>query len=190
MSLREASNSNRVTSYTESIPFIVAIHVKIPIPYSYSQAFFLSKKNPALILSRTFTSAKSFANSISPTKIESSNSSKVPVKRLKWWKPACKVFIYKSCDQIFLVLQWQHADLDRHRFVKFIYSEKATKFCEISTLILSSVHTVKSKVEISQTFVAFSEYMKFDFNILKVYETTPTLIQILFHKKRAYHRTL
>ena len=45
--------------------------------------------------------------------------------------------------------------------LKFIYSEKATKFCEISTLLLTAVHTVKSKVEISQNFVAFSEYMNF-----------------------------
>ena len=47
------------------------------------------------------------------------------------------------------------------RFVKFIYSEKATKFCEIFTLLLSYVVRVKSKVEISQIFVAFSEYMNF-----------------------------
>ena len=46
-------------------------------------------------------------------------------------------------------------------FLKFIYSEKATKFCEISTLILSTGHTDKSKVEILQNFVAFSEYMNF-----------------------------
>jgi hypothetical protein len=45
--------------------------------------------------------------------------------------------------------------------VKFVYSEKATKFCKISTLLLSTVHTNKSKVEISQNFVAFSEYMNF-----------------------------
>ena len=45
--------------------------------------------------------------------------------------------------------------------VKFIYSEKATKFCEISTLLLSYVVPVKSKVNISQNFVAFSEYMNF-----------------------------
>ena len=45
--------------------------------------------------------------------------------------------------------------------LKFIYSEKATKFCEISTLLLSYVVPVKSKVEISQNFVAFSEYMNF-----------------------------
>ena len=45
--------------------------------------------------------------------------------------------------------------------VKFIYSEKATKFREISTLLLTTVHRVKSKVEISHNFVAFSEYMNF-----------------------------
>ena len=43
--------------------------------------------------------------------------------------------------------------------LKFIYFEKATKFCKISTLLLSYVVPVKSKVEISQNFVAFSEYM-------------------------------
>ena len=42
-----------------------------------------------------------------------------------------------------------------------IYSEKTTKFCEISTLLLSFVVPVKSKVEISQNLVAFSEYMNF-----------------------------
>ena len=45
--------------------------------------------------------------------------------------------------------------------VKFIYSEKATKFCKISILLLSYVVPVKSKEEISQNFVAFSEYMNF-----------------------------
>ena len=45
--------------------------------------------------------------------------------------------------------------------VKFIYSEKATKFCEIFPLLLTTVHTVKSKGKISQNFVAFSEYMNF-----------------------------
>ena len=40
--------------------------------------------------------------------------------------------------------------------LKFIYSEKATKFCEISTLLLSYVVPVKSKV-------VFSEYMNFNF---------------------------
>ena len=46
-------------------------------------------------------------------------------------------------------------------FLKLIYSEKATKFCEIFTLLLFYVVPVKSKVKISQNFVAFSEYMNF-----------------------------
>ena len=46
-------------------------------------------------------------------------------------------------------------------FVKFIYSEKATKFCKIFALLLSYVVPVKIKVTISQNFVAFSEYMNF-----------------------------
>ena len=46
--------------------------------------------------------------------------------------------------------------------LKFIYSEKATQFCEISTVDLSYVLTVKSMVEILQDFVAFSEYMNFN----------------------------
>ena len=45
--------------------------------------------------------------------------------------------------------------------LKFIYSEKATKFWEIFTLLLSYVASVKGKVVILQTFVAFSEYMNF-----------------------------
>ena len=46
-------------------------------------------------------------------------------------------------------------------FVKFIYSEKATKFCEILPLLLTVCTIVKSKGKISQNFVAFSEYMNF-----------------------------
>ena len=45
--------------------------------------------------------------------------------------------------------------------IKFEYSEKAAKFCKISTLLLFTVHTDKSKVKILQNFVAFSEYMNF-----------------------------
>ena len=45
--------------------------------------------------------------------------------------------------------------------VKFIYSEKATKFGEISIVFLSVCTVGKSKVEISQMFVAFSEYTNF-----------------------------
>ena len=45
--------------------------------------------------------------------------------------------------------------------LKFIYSEKATKFCEISNVDLTVTTYDKSTVEISQNFVAFSEYMNF-----------------------------
>ena len=51
--------------------------------------------------------------------------------------------------------------------LKFIYSEKATNFCKISTLDLSYVVTVKSTVEISQNFVVFSdEYRVFQLDML------------------------
>ena len=46
--------------------------------------------------------------------------------------------------------------------VKFIYSEKATKFCEIFSLLLTVCTVVKSKVKISQNFLAFSKYMNFN----------------------------
>ena len=48
-----------------------------------------------------------------------------------------------------------------HGILKFIYSEKATRFCEIFPLLLTTVHEDKSKGKISQNFVAFSEYMNF-----------------------------
>ena len=48
--------------------------------------------------------------------------------------------------------------------LQFIYSEKATKFCEIFNLLLSYEVPVKSKVKISQNYVAFSEYMNFNRN--------------------------
>ena len=46
--------------------------------------------------------------------------------------------------------------------LKFIYSEKATNFCEISTSLLSVSTVDKSKVEILQNCVAFSEYTNFN----------------------------
>ena len=46
--------------------------------------------------------------------------------------------------------------------IKVHSSEKATKVCEVSTLLLSGTTQDKSKVEISKHFVAFSEYMNFN----------------------------
>ena len=51
--------------------------------------------------------------------------------------------------------------------IKFIYSEKATKFCEIFPLLLTVCTVVKSKGKISQNFVAFSEYMNFNKEAMK-----------------------
>ena len=48
-------------------------------------------------------------------------------------------------------------------WLKFIYSEKATKFCEIFPLLLTVCTVVRSKGKISQNFVAFSEYMNFTY---------------------------
>ena len=46
--------------------------------------------------------------------------------------------------------------------LKFIHSEKATKFCEIFPLLLTVCTVVRSKGKISQNFMAFSEYMNFN----------------------------
>ena len=51
--------------------------------------------------------------------------------------------------------------------LKVIYSEMATKFCKISTVDLSYVVPVKSMVEISQNFIAFSEYMNFEDHFMR-----------------------
>ena len=53
--------------------------------------------------------------------------------------------------------------------IKFVYSEKVTKFCKISTSLLSTVPTDKSKVEVLQNFVTFSEYMDFKDHYLCVW---------------------
>ena len=52
--------------------------------------------------------------------------------------------------------------------LKFRYSEKATKFCKFFILLVSYVVPVKSKVKISQNFVAFSEYLNFIDIVLKI----------------------
>ena len=60
--------------------------------------------------------------------------------------------------------------------LKFIYSEKAAKFCEIFTLLLSYVVPVKIKVKMAPNFVAFSEYMNFKWK----YEWMPTILENIF----------
>ena len=50
--------------------------------------------------------------------------------------------------------------------INFIYFEKATKFWKIFTLLLTGTTEDKSKVKILQNFVALSEYMNFNVEIL------------------------
>ena len=66
-------------------------------------------------------------------------------------------------------LRWSWVNFIDNFCLKIIFSEKATKFFEISTLLLSYVEPVKSKVEISQNFVAFSEYMNFTYYLGKLF---------------------
>ena len=76
-------------------------------------------------------------------------------------------------------------------FLKFIYSEKATKFCEISTVDLTDTTQDKSTVEISQKFLAFSEYMNFNILISLVgygdaLGSYKNVIVRLYHKKMPF----
>ena len=46
--------------------------------------------------------------------------------------------------------------------LKFVYFEKATKFCKISIVDLTITTLDKSTLEISQKLVTFSEYINFN----------------------------
>ena len=66
-------------------------------------------------------------------------------------------FCIKNLDNFDLKHQWASSKFDSLKVQIFWEGHK------ISTLLLSYVVPVKSKVEISQNFVAFSEYMNFTF---------------------------
>ena len=70
--------------------------------------------------------------------------------------------------------------------LKFTYSEKATKFCKISALLLSYVVPIKSKLDISQNFVAFLEFTNFKARNQKDFLTALGIlgIRIRMHKQR------
>jgi hypothetical protein len=69
-----------------------------------------------------------------------------------------QIHIMWVCTRICMIIlhKWYYR---KHKLnaiqIKFIYSEKASKFCEIFTLLLTVCTVVKSKVKISQNFVAF-----------------------------------
>ena len=68
--------------------------------------------------------------------------------------------VIEKCQETFWILANSKQD-QYFSVIKFIYYEKVTKICEISTLLLSVCTVDKSKVEISQNFVAFSDYTNF-----------------------------
>ena len=86
-----------------------------------------------------------------------------------WWSRR-KVIQLKDTwsmnnSTLFLSVGFQHqqkSETGKGLPLKSIYSEKASKFCEIFPLLLTYVSVVKSKEKISQIFVAFSEYMNFN----------------------------
>jgi hypothetical protein len=84
--------------------------------------------------------------------------------RKLWKKNPLKNQIKTSLGDIFFPFLFQLIVISFHQHwgVKLIYFEKATNFCEISTVDLSYVVTVKSTMEILQNFVAFSENMNFN----------------------------
>ena len=94
---------------------------------------------------------------------------KTAIRKKKYTEPGTlRYSLFKAtevnCYSSYIVRKSYKYDIVSHfnlRCLKFLYSEKATKFCEISTLLLSTVHAGKSKVEILQNFVTFSEYMNF-----------------------------
>ena len=89
-----------------------------------------------------------------------------------WWCHQFVTRLYSNLGTLTLAVQFQRRYLSKcsklqnffktlHPLLKFIYFEKATKFCEICTLLLTgTVHRTK-KVKILQNFVVFSEYMTF-----------------------------
>ena len=52
--------------------------------------------------------------------------------------------------------------------IKFIYPEKARKFCKIFPLLLTTVHTVKSKGKIKKNFSEYMNFIKTDTIFFKV----------------------
>jgi hypothetical protein len=84
---------------------------------------------------------------------------------------------------VFFPLGFQFVFIRRAFCVKFIYSEKATKFCKMSTLDLTLCTAVKFKMEIFQNFVAFSEYMNFNLPVERKEFCISVIVFLYFNKK-------
>ena len=75
--------------------------------------------------------------------------------------PAARYYVKNVTDIFSTWLDITHESVSSNA-IKFIYSEKATKFCEIFPLLLTVCSAFKSKRKILQYCVAFSEYMNFN----------------------------
>ena len=83
------------------------------------------------------------------------------------WNILSESRIIENCKKYFTWLSWFM--IGCFCVIKFIYSEKATKSCEIFPILLTVCMTdVKSKGKISKNFAAFSEYMNFN-NLWQIY---------------------
>ena len=75
---------------------------------------------------------------------------------------------FKAIRKLLCIICWNMYILCIFLSVKFMFSKKATKNEEIFTILLSVCTVNKSKVEISQNFVAFSEYTNFN-NLFSIF---------------------
>ena len=84
-------------------------------------------------------------------------------------------------DEVWIPWFTMRSTSSKYNFLlKFMYSEKAKKFCKIFALLLTGITKDKSKVNISHNFVAFSEYMNFmHLHVLRYfYETSHWLKKV------------
>ena len=72
------------------------------------------------------------------------------------------IFLTKNYLSFFVKSQVHKNLHSASNLIKFIYFEKTTNFCEISTLLLTVCIVVKNKVEILQNFATFLELMDFN----------------------------
>ena len=86
-------------------------------------------------------------NNTTPCLIISKESKKIKLKENDW------LGLIPQCTEVQFSSFFSGGFITT--IVKFIYSEKATRFCEIFPLLLTTVHTAG---KISQNFVAFLEY--------------------------------
>ena len=97
---------------------------------------------------------------------------------------------FEAEGKIFEITRTIHSNSKRSEqfFIKFIYSEKATTFCKMFTLLLSYVLPVKNKGKIPQNFVAFSEYNDCFFTCSRRFLTSTLDSRISMGRKK--HRAL